>query len=51
MSQVYSSSTRRILEFDLELIESNTNSLSSRVRISQYLSQATSKVNRALLFY
>ena len=47
----YSSWTRNILEFDSELIESSSSSLSSPIRILQYLTRATCEPNRALLFY
>ena len=50
----YSSSSRRILKFDSELIESSSshlNSLSSRVRVSQYSTQTARELNPVLLFY
>ena len=47
----YSSWTRKILEFNSELIKSSSSSISSPVRILQYLIRATCEPNRALLFY
>ena len=46
----YLTFTRRILEFDSELTKSSSNSLSSRVRVSQYSTQAACELNQALLF-
>ena len=47
----YSSSARKILEFDTEFFELSSSSLSSQVQVLQYLTQVARELNRVLLFY